>query len=58
VPFLLYGVVMLVGAIVAAIPFGLGFLIWVPVAIASTYVAYRQIFTEDTAGEAPKPTLA
>lgn len=58
VPFLLYGVVMLVAAIVAAIPFMLGLLVWIPVAIASTYVAYRQIFTEDTGGEAPRPTLA
>jgi hypothetical protein len=24
-------------------------LVWIPVAIASTYVAYRQIFTEDEA---------
>lgn len=46
VPFLLYGLVMTVGAFLAALPFGLGFLVWVPVAIASTYVAYRQIFTE------------
>jgi uncharacterized membrane protein len=58
VPFLVYGLVMFVAAIVAAIPFGLGFLIWVPVAIASTYVAYRQIFTEDVSGEAPKPMIA
>lgn len=47
VPFLLYGLVMLVAAVVAVIPFGLGMLVWVPVAIASTYVAYRQIFTDD-----------
>ena len=26
--------------------FGLGMLVWVPVAIASTYIAYRDIFTE------------
>jgi uncharacterized membrane protein len=58
VPFLVYGLVMFVAAIIAAIPLGLGFLILVPVAIASTYVAYRQIFTEDVSGEAPKPTLA
>jgi uncharacterized membrane protein len=44
--FLVYGIVMMVGAVVAIIPFGLGMLVWVPVAIASTYVAYRQIFTE------------
>ena len=58
VPFLVYGIVMTIAAIVAVIPFGLGFLIWVPVAISSTYVAYRQIFTEDVSGEAPKPTIA
>jgi uncharacterized membrane protein len=54
VPFLLYGLVMLVGMIVAMIPFGLGMLVWVPVAIASTYVAYRQVFT-DEAAPAPVP---
>jgi hypothetical protein len=46
VPFLVYGVVMLVFAILAAIPFMLGFFVWIPVAIASTYTAYRGIFTE------------
>jgi uncharacterized membrane protein len=39
--------VMTIGVFVAIIPFGLGMLVWVPLAIASTYVAYRQIFTED-----------
>lgn len=58
VPFLVYGLVMFVAAIIAAIPMGLGFLIWVPVAIASTYVAYRQIFTEDVSGESPRPMIA
>jgi uncharacterized membrane protein len=46
IPFLVYGIVMAVLAIIAVIPFGLGMLVWVPVAIASTYVAYRDIFTE------------
>jgi uncharacterized membrane protein len=46
VPFLVYGLVMMFFAVLAAIPFGLGFLVWLPVAIASTYVAYREIFTE------------
>lgn len=45
--FLVYGIIMLIFAIVAAIPFGLGYLVWVPLAIASTYAAYRAIFTED-----------
>jgi uncharacterized membrane protein len=47
VPFLVYGLVMMIGAFIAILPFGLGMLVWIPVAIASTYVAYRQIFTED-----------
>ena len=46
VPFILYGIVMLVGFFLAVIPFGLGLLVFMPVAIASTYVAYRQVFTE------------
>jgi uncharacterized membrane protein len=46
-PFLVYGLVMLVLAIVALIPFGLGMIVWIPLTIASTYAAYRQIFTED-----------
>jgi uncharacterized membrane protein len=56
--FFVYSLVMMVFAIIAVIPFGLGMLVWVPLAITSTYVAYRQIFTEDTAAEAPKPTMA
>ena len=44
VPFLVYGVVMLVLCFVAAIPLGLGFLVLGPVAIASIYKGYRDIF--------------
>lgn len=44
VPFLLYGVILLVLAIIAAIPFGLGFLVLIPVIFASVYCAYRDIF--------------
>lgn len=47
VPFLVYGIVMSVFAIVAMIPLGLGFLVWIPLTIASTYAAYRHIFTEE-----------
>jgi uncharacterized membrane protein len=47
VPFLVYGIVMTLLAIVAVIPLGLGMLVWIPVAIASTYAAYRQIYTEE-----------
>lgn len=48
VPFLLYGVVMLVLCIVAVIPIGLGLLVWIPLSFTSTYAAYRDIFTEDS----------
>lgn len=43
-PFLVYSIVLLVLGIVAAIPAGLGYLILVPVLIASVYTAYRDIF--------------
>jgi uncharacterized membrane protein len=45
--FLVYGILMTVFAFLAAIPLGLGFLVWVPVAIASTYAGYRSIFTTE-----------
>lgn len=44
VPFLVYGLVMFVLSIIAAIPVMLGFLVLVPVIIASIYTAYRDIF--------------
>jgi hypothetical protein len=44
VPFLVYGVIALVLMVVAAIPLGLGLLVWVPVVMASVYTAYRDIF--------------
>ena len=43
-PFLVYGVVLLVLGMVAAIPAGLGYLVLVPVMAASVYTAYRDIF--------------
>ena len=46
VPFLLYGIVMLVLGIIAAIPLGLGFLVLGPMLMASVYVAYQDIFFE------------
>ena len=44
IPFLVYSVVLLVLCLVAAIPAFLGYLILIPVLIASIYVAYRDIF--------------
>jgi uncharacterized membrane protein len=47
-PFLVYGIVMMVLAFLAMIPVGLGMLVWIPLSFTSTYAAYRDIFTEDT----------
>ena len=44
IPFLVYGVVVLVLGLVAAIPAGLGYLVLIPVLTASVYTAYRDIF--------------
>jgi uncharacterized membrane protein len=43
-PMLLYGVVLTIASVVAAIPVGLGFLVLVPVVIGSLYASYRDIF--------------
>jgi len=43
-PFLIYGILMLVLSIFATIPFLLGWLVLGPVAIASVYVSYRDIY--------------
>jgi hypothetical protein len=44
VPFLVYGVIVMILLVLAAIPLGLGLLVWVPVVMASVYTAYRDIF--------------
>lgn len=44
-PFLIYGLVFIVLAILASLPVFLGWLALVPVMICSTYAAYRDIFT-------------
>jgi hypothetical protein len=44
VPFLLYGVILVILAIIATIPLGLGWFVLGPVIIASVYAAYRDIF--------------
>lgn len=41
---LAYGVIFLVLALLASIPFGLGWLVLLPTMMASTYVAYREMF--------------
>jgi len=44
VPFLAYGVLYLVAAIVASIPFGLGWILLVPVLMLTMYVSYKDVF--------------
>jgi uncharacterized membrane protein len=44
IPFLIYSIVLLVLCVVAAIPLGLGYLVLIPVLVASVYTAYRDIF--------------
>jgi hypothetical protein len=44
VPFLIYGIVLFVLAMIASIPFGLGWLVLGPVVLGSVYAAYRDIY--------------
>ncbi|MEO7760372.1 MAG: hypothetical protein ABIS68_00530, partial [Casimicrobiaceae bacterium] len=48
-PFLVYGLITLLLAIVASIPLGLGWLVLGPVIIASVYTSYRDIFFDRAA---------
>ncbi len=43
-PFLFYGLLVILLSVIAAIPFGLGLLVAMPVMIASGYAAYKDIF--------------
>jgi len=44
VAFLLYGVLYLIAAIVASIPFGLGWIVLIPVVMLSIYVSHKDVF--------------
>ena len=46
VPCLLYGIVYIVAAIIASIPFGLGWIVLVPVLLLTVYVSYKDVFGE------------
>lgn len=43
-PFLVYGLIYLVAAFVASIPFGLGWIVLLPVVLLTMYVSYRDVF--------------
>jgi len=59
VPFLIYGVIVFALNFVAAIPFGLGYLVWIPVLMGSLYMGYKDIFAvaEPAAKAAGNPLL-
>jgi hypothetical protein len=44
VPFLLYGLLYIVAAIIASIPFGLGWIVLAPLVMITLYVSYRDVF--------------
>jgi uncharacterized membrane protein len=46
-PFILYSLVFIVLAVLASLPFMLGWIVLAPVAVASMYAAYRDIYYED-----------
>jgi uncharacterized membrane protein len=45
-PFLVYGVMLMLLAVLAIIPLGLGLLVLLPVLLASVYASYRDVFFE------------
>lgn len=55
VPFLIYGVIAFILNIVAAIPFGLGYLVLIPVLVCSLYASYKDIFAEAPAAASTTP---
>jgi len=44
VPMLLYGVLYIVAAVVASIPFGLGWIVLLPLLLLTAYTSYRDVF--------------
>lgn len=44
VAFLLFGVIYIVAAIVASIPFGLGWIVLIPVSLLTMYISYEDVF--------------
>jgi hypothetical protein len=46
VPMLVYGVIYILAAIVASIPFGLGWIVLVPLVLLTMYVSYKDVYTD------------
>jgi uncharacterized membrane protein len=44
IPFLVFGALYLVAAIVASIPFGLGWVVLIPVLMLTMYASYKDVF--------------
>jgi uncharacterized membrane protein len=44
VPFLVFGLIYIVASIVASIPFGLGWILLLPVSMLAVFVSYRDVF--------------
>jgi uncharacterized membrane protein len=44
VPFLLWSVIYIVAAIIASIPFGLGWIVLIPVLLLTVYLSYKDVF--------------
>lgn len=58
-PMAIYGLWMTLAAVVAIlIPFGLGMLVFVPVALASTYIAYTELFVAPEPEKSSEPITA
>jgi len=51
VPFLVYGALYIVAAVAASIPFGLGWIVLIPVTMLTVYASYEDIFPTSSAAE-------
>jgi uncharacterized membrane protein len=56
-PFLLYGAIMTALLVLAMLPAMMGLVLWVPLAVISTYTAYREVLGSAPASGAPDQTL-
>ncbi len=45
VPFLLWSIIYFIAAMIATIPFGLGWIVLVPVLMLTLYVSYKDVFS-------------